>query len=29
MPAIAIRDEDGTIRLVRDFTYDDYQDSLS
>ncbi|WBU57103.1 carboxynorspermidine decarboxylase [Paracoccus sediminicola] len=29
MPTIAIRDEDGTIRLVRDFTYDDYRDSLS
>ncbi|WBU63010.1 carboxynorspermidine decarboxylase [Paracoccus aerodenitrificans] len=29
MPAIAIREENGTIRLVRDFTYDDYRDSLS
>ncbi|MFV0409741.1 MAG: carboxynorspermidine decarboxylase [Paracoccus sp. (in: a-proteobacteria)] len=29
MPAIAIRDEDGAIRLVRGFTYDDYRDSLS
>ncbi|WP_313135182.1 carboxynorspermidine decarboxylase [Paracoccus jeotgali] len=29
MPSIAIRDEDGTIRLVRSFTYDDYRDSLS
>ena len=29
MPAIAIRDEDGTIRTVRRFSYDDYQGSLS
>ena len=29
MPAIAIRDEDGTIRTVRQFTYDDYKASLS
>ncbi|MDO5705779.1 MAG: carboxynorspermidine decarboxylase [Paracoccus sp. (in: a-proteobacteria)] len=29
MPAIAIRDEDGTIRPVRRFTYDDYKGSLS
>ncbi|TKW68572.1 MAG: carboxynorspermidine decarboxylase [Paracoccus denitrificans] len=29
MPAIAIRDEDGTIRPVREFDYDDYRDSLS
>lgn len=29
MPAIAIRDEDGTIRPVREFSYDDYRDSLS
>ncbi len=29
MPAIAIRDLDGTIRPVREFTYDDYRDSLS
>ncbi|MDO5606239.1 MAG: carboxynorspermidine decarboxylase [Paracoccus sp. (in: a-proteobacteria)] len=29
MPAIAIRDEDGTIRPVREFTYQDYRDSLS
>ena len=26
---IAIRDLDGTIRPVREFTYDDYRDSLS
>lgn len=29
MPAIAIRDEDGTIRTVRSFPYDDYKSSLS
>ncbi|MDO5632306.1 MAG: carboxynorspermidine decarboxylase [Paracoccus sp. (in: a-proteobacteria)] len=29
MPAIAIRDEDGTIRTARRFTYDDYKGSLS
>ncbi|SNR40330.1 carboxynorspermidine decarboxylase [Paracoccus sediminis] len=29
MPAIAIRDDDGTIRTVRDFSYDDYKSSLS
>ncbi|MDO5528011.1 MAG: carboxynorspermidine decarboxylase [Paracoccus sp. (in: a-proteobacteria)] len=29
MPSIAIRETDGTVRLVRDFTYDDYRDSLS
>lgn len=29
MPSIAIRDEDGTVRLVREFTYDDYKGSLS
>lgn len=29
MPAIAIRDEDGTIRTVRRFSYDDYKSSLS
>ncbi|WJS84414.1 carboxynorspermidine decarboxylase [Paracoccus sp. TOH] len=29
MPAIAIRAEDGTIREVRRFSYDDYQASLS
>ncbi|SNB71307.1 carboxynorspermidine decarboxylase [Arboricoccus pini] len=29
MPAIAIRELDGTIRQVRDFTYDDYVSSLS
>ncbi|MTH66274.1 carboxynorspermidine decarboxylase [Paracoccus shanxieyensis] len=29
MPAIAIRDENGTIREVRRFTYDDYKSSLS
>ena len=29
MPAIAIRDLDGTIRPIREFTYDDYRDSLS
>ncbi|AUH32914.1 carboxynorspermidine decarboxylase [Paracoccus tegillarcae] len=29
MPAIAIREEDGTIREVRRFSYDDYKGSLS
>lgn len=29
MPAIAVRREDGTIHLIRSFTYDDYRDSLS
>ncbi|MBC9246549.1 carboxynorspermidine decarboxylase [Paracoccus sp. 11-3] len=29
MPSIAIREEDGTIRLVREFPYDDYKRSLS
>ena len=29
MPAIALREEDGTIRPVRGFTYDDYKGSLS
>ncbi|CAM3338793.1 carboxynorspermidine decarboxylase [Paracoccus nototheniae] len=29
MPAIAIRDEDGQIRTVRSFGYDDYKGSLS
>ncbi|MDF3604803.1 carboxynorspermidine decarboxylase [Paracoccus sp. DMF-8] len=29
MPSIAIREEDGTVRLVRQFSYDDYKDSLS
>ena len=29
MPSIAIREEDGTIRLVREFPYDDYKSSLS
>lgn len=29
MPAIAIRNEDGTTRLVRQFSYQDYKDSLS
>src|SRR5690606_14393364 len=29
MPAIAIRDENGTIREVRRFSYDDYKASLS
>ncbi|SNT68685.1 carboxynorspermidine decarboxylase [Paracoccus seriniphilus] len=29
MPAIAIREEDGAIRMVRSFGYDDYKDSLS
>ena len=29
MPSIAIKEEDGTIRLVRDFSYDDYKSSLS
>ena len=29
MPAIAIRELDGTVRLVRDFGYRDYKSSLS
>ena len=29
MPAIAIRELDGEIRLVREFGYQDYVDSLS
>lgn len=29
MPGIAIRDDDGTIRVVRSFSYDDYKTSLS
>lgn len=29
MPAIAIREEDGTIRTVRSFSYDEYKSSLS
>jgi carboxynorspermidine decarboxylase len=29
MPAIAIKEEDGTIRAVRSFSYDDYRDALS
>ncbi len=29
MPAIAIREEDGTIRTVRSFPYEDYKSSLS
>jgi len=29
MPAIAIREEDGTLRLVRSFGYEDYEASLS
>lgn len=29
MPGIAIREEDGSIRTVRSFTYDDYKGSLS
>ncbi len=29
MPAIAIREEDGTVREVRRFSYDDYKGSLS
>lgn len=29
MPAIAIRDRDGTVRTVRSFGYDDYKTSLS
>jgi len=29
MPAIAVRELDGTVRLVRDFTYHDYLTSLS
>ena len=29
MPAIAVRDFDGSVRVVREFTFDDYVDSLS
>ena len=29
MPAIALKEEDGTIRTVRSFSYDDYKGSLS
>ena len=29
MPSIAIREEDGSIRTVRSFSYDDYKSSLS
>jgi carboxynorspermidine decarboxylase len=29
MPAIAVRDLDGSVRVVREFTFDDYVDSLS
>lgn len=29
MPSIAIRQRDGTIRVARQFTYDDYENSLS
>lgn len=29
MPSIAIREEDGTVRLVRRFTFEDYKGSLS
>jgi carboxynorspermidine decarboxylase len=29
MPAIALRELDGTIRLVREFGYQDYANSLS
>ena len=29
MPQIAIREEDGTIRAVRSFSYEDYKGSLS
>lgn len=29
MPAIAVRELDGSVRLVRDFSYDDYVSSLS
>lgn len=29
MPAIAVRGLDGSVRLVREFTYDDYVSSLS
>lgn len=29
MPSIAIRDEDGTIRTVRSFGYDEFKGSLS
>jgi carboxynorspermidine decarboxylase len=28
-PAIAVREEDGTIRVVREFDYADYRDRLS
>jgi carboxynorspermidine decarboxylase len=29
MPSIAIRELDGTVRLVREFGYEDYASSLS
>jgi carboxynorspermidine decarboxylase len=29
MPAIAVKGLDGVIRIARDFTYDDYEQSLS
>jgi len=29
MPSIAIKDEDGSVRVVRDFSFDDYVNSLS
>ena len=29
MPSIALREENGTIRKIRRFSYDDYKSSLS
>ena len=29
MPAIAVRELDGTVRTVREFSYEDYKQSLS
>jgi carboxynorspermidine decarboxylase len=29
MPAIAVKEVDGTVRVVREFSYQDYEQSLS
>jgi len=29
MPAIAVKEQDGSLHLVRDFSFDDYVSSLS